>query len=112
MTARPSSPRFLKRPAAAVALLIFAAAAWTIAAVWYLRSSSVRQHLEAGRGYVRGGNARQAEREWREAIRLDPRNVQAWQSLAEMYASTSHWLDAADAFGHVLLLAPATVGIH
>lgn len=53
-----------------------------------------------------------AEREWREAARLDPKNPQIWELLGELYLSTENPNSAADAYETLVALAPQTPGAH
>ena len=45
---------------------------------------------------------REAEREWRDAVRLEPANLQGWQLLGDYYQATQNWSAAVDAFARIV----------
>lgn len=101
-----------RRLAITVGLLCVAAVVWSFQIFRLIRTSPVRQHLEAGREYALKGEARKAEEEWKEATRLDPKNAGAWELLAELYYSTESWQAGAFAFQNLLRLKPDRPGTH
>ena len=45
---------------------------------------------------------REAELQWRDAVRLEPANLQGWQLLGNYYQATQNWPAAAEAFAHIV----------
>ncbi len=97
---------------AAAGLLVLAAAAWAAVLLWHARSASVQHHLDAGREYVRNGEGKRAEQEWRQVVRMEPRSAVAWESLAELYASAEDWPAAARAFQELVRVDSTIPQLH
>lgn len=97
-----------RRRKAAVFLLLAAAAAWGFVLLIQLPNSSAQRHIEAGMELAQSGKGVKAEREWREAARLAPKNAQAWELLGEYYLSADRFVSALDAFRHLERLQPET----
>lgn len=55
---------------------------------------AVETHLEAGRVYLRHGNAQQAEDLWRRAAALDPKDTECRRELARLYEQGDRSRDA------------------
>jgi len=95
-----------------LAILLLAPIAWAAVALWQMRHSAVSQHLLAGAEHVRQGQARLAEQEWHEVLKVDPDNTKALELLGELYLSTARWTDAMRAFEHLARLRPDTPGVY
>jgi len=110
MSVRTSLQRFSSRRRNVASLL---AAATLICGVvaWRSREEApASRHINAGIELMQSKNPAAAEREWREAVRLDPNNVQAWQLLGDYYQAAELWPQAREAFEHVLSVAPDAPG--
>jgi tetratricopeptide (TPR) repeat protein len=83
--------RSLASPIAVAALLVVAAACWSVVLVKQSRSAPFFRHLEAGRQYASRGEARLAASEWQAALALDSNNPTALELLAELFSSTGNW---------------------
>lgn len=78
----------------------------------YIRSAPVRQHIEEGTRLLQAGQNAQAEREWLQAVQIDPTSAEAWDLLGDFYLAFGKWQQAQDAFHHVLALRPDTPALH
>jgi tetratricopeptide (TPR) repeat protein len=92
------------RTAGVLGLLALAAALW--GQMLSRQLSPGRQHLEAGIDAARQRQPAVAEREWREAARLEPEDPQAWSYLAELYTATLNWPAALECLHHLEGLKP------
>lgn len=72
----------------------------------HLRLRPLRQHLYRGMEFARETRNLDAEREWKEALRLDEDYWPAWKMLAGCYSLTGRWREAHAAWAHVRRLAP------
>ena len=61
---------------------------------------------------MQNGQPMAAEHQWREAVRLDPDNGQAWELLGEYYQAAERWPEALEAFQHMLKLNPDQPDLH
>jgi len=103
---RKASTRLL----VACTLLLLAAGVWGALLLGF--ASPERRHLEAGMEYAHRSQGQQAEGEWREAIRLNPNSLEAWNYLGEYYAATHNWPAAVEALQQVARLKPDIQGVH
>lgn len=109
----PNSFRsFIRRPLNAGLFLALAVGVWAFILWQKLHSTPVQRHVEAGVQLLAKGRGVQAEREWREAVRLDPRDTAAWELLGDYYIAIKKWPAALDAFRQVWKLRPNTPGLH
>ncbi len=107
-----SSPSLFKRPAVAVALVLLAAAVWGFVFFGLGQGSPAAPQVEAGREAVRMGRPQEAERAWKEAVRLDPNNATAWELLAEYYSAHEDWANALKPLRELARLKPDTPHIY
>src|SRR5438874_267824 len=105
---RPVSSKVL----AATALIALAVAAWAFVLLRQLRTGPVQQHIHAGQEYVQQGQARLAEAEWKEAVRLQPSSSDAWEHLGELYSATGKWAEAVVAFRKLIQVNPSRAAAH
>ncbi|HZP80050.1 MAG TPA: tetratricopeptide repeat protein [Chthonomonadaceae bacterium] len=96
----------------ALGLLALAVVAWAIVLARQFREAPVQKHIDAAIEYTNAGQARQAEREWREALRAAPNNADAWEQLGELYASAHDWPRAVEAFQRLQQLKPETPHVY
>lgn len=82
MPASRSSNRL--RAALAGALILLMALAMALNLV-HLRRDPARAHLERGNALAEAGKPQEAEKEWREALRLNPARIEPYQLLASLY---------------------------
>lgn len=89
-------------------LVVIAAALalWAVVFVRMRAAAQVQRHIDAGADYVRRGQPGAAEREWREAAKLDPRNATVWDLLSELYIETEQWSKGSDALRQLQRAAP------
>lgn len=99
------------RPRALIALLVLAAAAWGAVFLYLRATGEVQRHISAGMEAAQDLQGLRAEREWRAAVRLDPKSAAAWELLGEYYLSADKQGRARDAFQHVLSLRPGDSGV-
>ena len=111
-----SSPNFLQRFSSqrrhVVGLLLIAALVCGWVAWRILQITPAQRHVDAGIELMQAKKLAQAEDEWREAVRLDPNNAQAWELLGDYYLASGSWPQASDAFKHVLKIDPETANVH
>ena len=93
-------------------LVIVTVAAWGFRWFEQSRSAPVRAHIEAGIKYLEQGQGPAAEREWKQAVQLDNRNVEAWELLADYYIVVGNWSEARNAWTQVVSQGPATAQAH
>lgn len=110
LPASRSSTRLSSR--AAIGLLAAAALVWGALLIRQHYASPARRHIDAGIDYANKRLGLLAEREWREAIRLDPKSAQAWELLGDLYLSVGEADKALEAFQQVERLAPTTARLH
>ena len=72
-----------------------------------MNSAPERQRIDEGVRFLQSGRFFDAEKQWREAVRLDPQNVEAWQLLGDLYFHARDFPNARQAFEHVLKLDPS-----
>lgn len=109
----PGSVRhFLSRPRNAAFFLVLAVAVWAFTFWQSLRSAPVQRHIEAGAQLLASGRAKAAEREWREAVHLDPQNAAAWELLGDYHIAVGNWPEARDALRRVYEVRPDTPDLH
>ena len=108
---RPSSSHRVRGLALAT-LLAAAVVAWGVQLVRWRAAAPVRSHVEAGIEFANRRMGAQAEREWREALRLDPRCAAAWELLGDYYLSWENGPGALEAFRQLERVAPATPALH
>src|SRR5436305_1929531 len=101
-----ASPVAAARALVAVLLLALAVAAWVRIGGDWRRARPVRQHLNAGIESANQGLGPQAEAEWKEALRLDPRSADACRLLSEYYLSARDWPRALVALQRLQALSP------
>jgi predicted Zn-dependent protease len=105
--ASASPARSTKRTAVAAAILLVAAsAAWGVILLRQYRAAPAQRHIDAAMQYSQQRLGREAEREWRAAVRLDPDNAAAWEQLGELYFSTRNWVAAVEPFQQLRRLKP------
>lgn len=102
--AAPKPFGLLQSPAAAIALLAIAAIAWAVNV--RTRSSPVDRHLDRAAELVSERRGADAEREWRAAAHIDPRDPRPWTLLGEYYLATRQWALAYDALQQLAVLKP------
>jgi tetratricopeptide (TPR) repeat protein len=110
-TTSPVKPSKVRLPVVIV-LVVLALTAWGFNLWQQSRSAPVRAHLEAGMKYLEQGQGASAESEWKQAVQLDNRNVEAWEFLANYYTAAGDFGAAREAWNHVLELRPATPQVH
>lgn len=96
----------------AVLLLGIAAVCWVMVVFRQRSSGTAQDHIQAGISAAQQANARTAEKEWWEAIRLDPKNTDAPQLLGELYLSLHEWEKGALVFQNLLRLNPRAARAH
>ena len=75
--------------------------------VWRnVESAPVRAHISQGIELLQKGQKSAAEQQWREAVRLDAQNAQAWDLLGNLYLDSRDFEAANRAFQRVLQLNP------
>lgn len=67
-----------------------------------VQNAPVRQRVEAGAQFLQTGQVAAAKQQWREAVRLDPRNAPTWELLGDLYLKTQDYPAALEAFRHAL----------
>ena len=97
---------FLRRPQVAASALVLAALAWGGVVYQQGRGTSVQEQLALGIRLASAGDGRAAEGAWYEAIRLDPKNADAWELLAGFYQSTGNTLGVTMALQQLQSLRP------
>lgn len=107
---RPLS--FLTRPLSVAALLVLALSAWGFNWRQQSQSEPIRAHMAAAARYVQQGRGTDAEREWKEVVRLDPDNAGAWDLLGDYYLTIGNEAEARGALERVWKLQPDTPEIH
>src|SRR5262249_20303950 len=93
-------------PKTALAMFFVAAVVWCTAYLWVRQWDPARDHVEAGRNFVRLGMGTEAEREWKEAVRVNPNSAAAWELLAAYYISVQNWAAAVEPLRHLARLQP------
>ena len=96
----------LRRPLVAASALALAALVWGAVVYRQSRGASAQEQLAAGVRFATAGDGRAAERAWYEAIRLDPKNADAWELLAGLYQSTGRTLAITMALQQLQRLRP------
>lgn len=91
-----------------ISLLILGVAVllWATVLAKQMTASRVRRHIDAGMEFVRTRRPHDAEREWQQAVKLDPNNAGAWELLSELYIENEQWSRGMFALQQVLRLAP------
>ncbi len=74
--------------------------------------ASARSHNNLGEAYHRASRPRLALREYRQAVRIDPRDVRALANLARSLQTAGHKGEALHLFERAELLAPENAHIH
>ncbi len=96
------------RPSVAIGLLLLAALAWGVIFAWQSRTAPAQRHIDAAIEYTHRRLGKEAEQEWRAALRLEPNNADAWEQLGELYFSTHDWPAAVEPYRQLLRLRPNT----
>jgi tetratricopeptide (TPR) repeat protein len=104
--------QFIRQPRNAIIFLVIAALAWSGVWWWQARYAPINQHIEAGRQHLQMGRGVNAEREWRQAVRLDPDNAIAWELLGDYYFGAASWQAALEAYRHVARIEPQAPQIY
>lgn len=112
MSNSPIKKPFIARPLSVFLLVVLAFSAWGFNWWQQSRNAPVRTHIEAGIKYLEQGQGPSAEREWRQAVRLDKRNAEAWEYLANYYMAAGNWAEARHAWNQVLANGSPTTQIH
>jgi len=99
-------------PRIALGLLLLAAAVWGVLLLRERFASPAQRRIDAGIDYANRRLGLLAEREWREATRLDPKNTRAWELLGDLYLSVNESQKALEAFRQVERLAPDTARLY
>jgi cytochrome c-type biogenesis protein CcmH/NrfG len=86
-TRKPS----LINPLTVVVLLVLALGAWTWNWWQISRNAPVQQRMDAAQQFVLAGNHAAAAREWQEAVKLDPDNIEGWQLLSDYHLKAENW---------------------
>ena len=68
--------------------------------------AAARRHLAEGNRLAQRGAAESALAEWREAVRLNPEDADAWRQIGRRHASLEQWSEAIDAFGRAARAQP------
>src|SRR5947207_4374953 len=74
----------------------------------YARSGPFRAHLSQGRFYAGAHRPVDAEREWREALKLDPARTEPYVLLSRLYIETERAKDAIPLLEQLRKMAPQT----
>jgi tetratricopeptide (TPR) repeat protein len=106
LTMSPPSRRSALRPSVAIGLVALAAVAWGAVLMWQARTAPAQRHIDAAIEYTHQRLGKEAEQEWRAALRLDPNNADAWEQLGELNLSTQDWPAAVAPFRQLLRLRP------
>jgi len=106
MSSSPSIRRSGTRSHLATGLLLVAAVAWGLVLLWQHKTGPAQQRVDAGIAYFQAGQAEKAEQAWREAVQIDPQNVDAWELLGEHHLKTRNWPAGLEAYHHLLRLTP------
>lgn len=93
-------------------LVVLAIAAWGFNWWQQTHNSPARAHINAGIKYLEQGQGAAAESEWKQAVQLDNRSVEAWEFLANYNMAANNWDTARAAWERVLELNPDTPQIH
>jgi tetratricopeptide (TPR) repeat protein len=95
-------------------LLLVALAVAAIAFVWtqMVQPSPGKQAVETGQALARAGQLPEAERAWKEALRLDPKNAAALELLGELYRKTHRYQDAIAPLQQLAQLKPETPNLY
>jgi tetratricopeptide (TPR) repeat protein len=104
--------QFIRQPRNARIFFVLAVVAWGGVWWWQARYAPVNRHIESGRQYLQSGREVDAEREWRQAVRLDPDNAAAWELLGDYYFGAASWKSALEAYRQVERIEPNNPGIH
>ncbi len=89
-----------------VALVCLAAVLCAAVYVAVRQGDPARAHIEAGQSQILMNRGEAAEREWREAVRLNPHSAAAWELLSEYYTRTGNYEAAVDSLRHLAHLKP------
>src|SRR5579871_4118218 len=98
-------PSRLRRGAAA---LLFVLAAAVSVVVYFRTRDPAAEHVQAGRNALLMNNGPAAEREWKEAVRLNPNSAPAWELLAEYYTRDENDEAAIEPLRRLARLRPET----
>ncbi|WP_395141017.1 tetratricopeptide repeat protein [Armatimonas sp.] len=88
--------------------LLSAGLLWGVVVRGQLIAAPVKRQVELGQELTRRGEAGHAEQAWLKATQLDPKAVEAWQLLGDLYLNTQQWNKAQLAFKKLVELAPET----
>lgn len=112
MSTSGSFRHFIGRPRHAALFVVLAVAGLGFTFWQNSHSAPEERHIEAGAQLLAKGRGAEAEREWREAVRLAPRDAGTWELLGDYYLAVNNWRAALEAFGHVRDLRPDTANLH
>ncbi len=79
---------------------------------WQKVQSPARRQINAGLQKMESGRGLEAAIAWREAVKLEPDNAEAWELLGDYHQSVGSWSSALEAFGHVQKIAPTTENLN
>ncbi len=75
---------------------------------WRYAQSPAQRHINSGLQKMESGQSMAAAIEWRQAVKLEPNNADAWVLLGDYYLTENNWSSALEAFKHVLQIKPDT----
>ena len=89
-----------------IVILVILFAACCIVNWSYLAGTPARSHLERGIALSNARDARGAEAEWRQALRMDPARAEPYQLLARLYLDTGSPGQAVPLLEHLRQISP------
>jgi protein O-GlcNAc transferase len=90
-----------------VAALALAVGTWgAVSLAQWVRQAPARRHFRAGLAAVEEGRPQDAEREWREAVRVSPDYLPPYRLLVGLYLSTGLWRKGHEVLEQFLAAAP------
>jgi tetratricopeptide (TPR) repeat protein len=99
--------RLSRRSVALGSALALAVMVWgAVGLTRWVRQAPARGHFRAGLAAMEEGRPQDAEREWREAVRLSPDYLPAYRLLAALYVSAGLWRKSYDLLEQFLAVAP------
>lgn len=90
-----------------VAVAICGVVSWRLG-----QTAPTHRHTQAGIQLMQEKKPSEAEREWQQAVRLDPNNAEAWEMLGDFYQVAQRWPAAVQAFSQVVRINPDLPNVH